>query len=434
MGIKIHEYANEAFQINDEDFYDVDYWNGASYESRKISGATLKSELSGGSGGRFGIADTNGVYTYYTTLTAAMTAAVSGQTIEVFADYTETSAVTIRIKNGVTINGNGHTYTLTTNSGIAFDIANSISTVASILDLNVVCSGTSSICLYLATNTSGTLTLTGSIFRNTSNGTCLSNFANSDVEVLDFKGFSNTGRCVQWASSSNGRLRNSYCYSASEIGYLGSVRVDNCICISGTNIGLYSQGGTVSDSIGISSGSYGIQTTSGVLNNCKGYSSAQAGIYALYSNLYGCFGYSTASFGIQFDNEPCRGYNCFGFSTANTGIRMYRFGSGSDMEIYNSTALSTASAAFFFEGYATNMTCISEYNNASGHAAQGANNATITNSSLVVKNASANCLYSASAVTQKYAQCTFKGATTPVNANITQGMVNTEDAQGNITI
>jgi len=50
MGIKIHEYANEAFQINDEDFYDVDYWNGASYESRKISGATLKSELSGGGG------------------------------------------------------------------------------------------------------------------------------------------------------------------------------------------------------------------------------------------------------------------------------------------------------------------------------------------------------------------------------------------------
>lgn len=51
MGAKIHEYANEAFQINDEDFYDVDYWNGASYETRKISGATLKAELSGGGGG-----------------------------------------------------------------------------------------------------------------------------------------------------------------------------------------------------------------------------------------------------------------------------------------------------------------------------------------------------------------------------------------------
>jgi len=46
MGLKIHEYANEAFQINDEDFYDVDFWNGASYESRKISGLTIKSILS----------------------------------------------------------------------------------------------------------------------------------------------------------------------------------------------------------------------------------------------------------------------------------------------------------------------------------------------------------------------------------------------------
>ena len=49
MGLKIHEYPLEAFQINDEDFYDVDYWNGSTFESRKISGLTLKAELSGGS-------------------------------------------------------------------------------------------------------------------------------------------------------------------------------------------------------------------------------------------------------------------------------------------------------------------------------------------------------------------------------------------------
>lgn len=44
----INQYPLEAFQINDEDFYDVDYWNGVAYETRKISGATLKSILSGG--------------------------------------------------------------------------------------------------------------------------------------------------------------------------------------------------------------------------------------------------------------------------------------------------------------------------------------------------------------------------------------------------
>jgi hypothetical protein len=45
--MEINQYANEAFQINDQDFYDVDYWNGTSWETRKISGATLKSVLAG---------------------------------------------------------------------------------------------------------------------------------------------------------------------------------------------------------------------------------------------------------------------------------------------------------------------------------------------------------------------------------------------------
>ena len=39
----INQYANEALVINDEDFYDVDFWNGVTYETRKISGLTLKS-------------------------------------------------------------------------------------------------------------------------------------------------------------------------------------------------------------------------------------------------------------------------------------------------------------------------------------------------------------------------------------------------------
>jgi hypothetical protein len=44
----IHNYPLTATVINDEDYYDVDFWNGVSYESRKISGATLKALLGGG--------------------------------------------------------------------------------------------------------------------------------------------------------------------------------------------------------------------------------------------------------------------------------------------------------------------------------------------------------------------------------------------------
>lgn len=45
----INNYPLTATQINDEDFYDVDYWNGSAFESRKISGASLISILGGAS-------------------------------------------------------------------------------------------------------------------------------------------------------------------------------------------------------------------------------------------------------------------------------------------------------------------------------------------------------------------------------------------------
>lgn len=45
--MQINQYSNEAFTINDEDFYDVDYWTGSNYQSRKISGLTLKTILGG---------------------------------------------------------------------------------------------------------------------------------------------------------------------------------------------------------------------------------------------------------------------------------------------------------------------------------------------------------------------------------------------------
>jgi len=41
----IHNYPLTATQINDEDFFDVDFWTGSTYETRKISGATLKTIL-----------------------------------------------------------------------------------------------------------------------------------------------------------------------------------------------------------------------------------------------------------------------------------------------------------------------------------------------------------------------------------------------------
>jgi hypothetical protein len=96
--------------------------------SGATNGYVLTSDSSGNavwgapssSSGVFGIANTSGVYTFYATLTLAMAAATSGQTIEMFADVTETGATTVTLKNNVTINGNGHTYNYTAATGNCF--------------------------------------------------------------------------------------------------------------------------------------------------------------------------------------------------------------------------------------------------------------------------------------------------------------------------
>lgn len=45
MGIQINQYPLTATELNNEDFLDVDQWNGSAFESKKISGATIRSQV-----------------------------------------------------------------------------------------------------------------------------------------------------------------------------------------------------------------------------------------------------------------------------------------------------------------------------------------------------------------------------------------------------
>ncbi|MDC3333013.1 hypothetical protein OAV62_02115 [bacterium] len=45
---KINEYPLERFTFGDDDYYDIDYWDGAVYQSAKIKGSTIKAAMSGG--------------------------------------------------------------------------------------------------------------------------------------------------------------------------------------------------------------------------------------------------------------------------------------------------------------------------------------------------------------------------------------------------
>ena len=401
---------------------------------KNSSGVVLEIfSASGGASGVFGISNSLGVYTYYATLTLAMAAAPSGQVIEMFADVTETGAVTITLKNGVNINGNGHTYSHINSTADlhTFIVADSVTTNATILNLNISKLNSTGSCLYTGLNNNGTLIFTGSKLINSFSGRCISCFANSDLEIIDVYAKSNSGTAI-YMNGGLSRLANSYAYSESNAAIItGGTAVTNCTGVSNSNIGLYITSGRATDSIGFSSSSYGIQTTGGIVNNCKGFSSASSGIYSLYSNIYDCFGYSAAQYGIHLENSPTFASGCTGYSSANYGIVSGYVGTKS---IVNCTAISDAAIALYLYGSALNCTSICNWNNVAGHSVNLNGIATITNCTLKVTNATANAIYSSVAVVVKYANNSYIGSTTPVNANVSQGIINTSDNQGNILI
>jgi hypothetical protein len=45
---KIHEYPLERFTFGDDDYYDIDYWDGATYQTAKILGSTIKAAMLSG--------------------------------------------------------------------------------------------------------------------------------------------------------------------------------------------------------------------------------------------------------------------------------------------------------------------------------------------------------------------------------------------------
>ena len=45
MAIKINQYPLERTAFGDDDYYDIDYWNGSTYETAKIKGSTIKAGI-----------------------------------------------------------------------------------------------------------------------------------------------------------------------------------------------------------------------------------------------------------------------------------------------------------------------------------------------------------------------------------------------------
>jgi hypothetical protein len=406
--------------------------------------------------GVWGISNTSGVYTFYSTLTLAMAAATSGQTIELFADVIETGAVTITLKNGVNFNFNGHTYTL-----------NNANTVNALQDNGVAVNCT---------------IFNGSILRTGGAGYALSVTGASLIRGDKFNLLGATGgqyNCLS-INNANAAVYNMFCRNSAGFGTIilaGSLYDSVCIGVNG--VGLYTTGlvsnctasGFGAQSLQIAAGGRAIKCiayngtvaieNSGIAIDCVAYNTI-----GIAMNIQGgstslnCSAFSTASTGLSSNGNGTI-ENCRGFSTAGVGIGMIngRIDSciaysatsnaitttnsgGITSQIVNSHAISVAAAAISAAnanaGSTIHKTMVECYwPNAGGHAvvtSSAGANLEVIQCFLRTNNTSANAINSTVAKTVNYSQNAYKGMTTPINANITQGITNTEDNQGNILI
>jgi hypothetical protein len=383
--------------------------------------------------GKLGIANTDGLYTYYGTFAAAITAATSGQTIELFADITESAVTSITLKNGVNINGNGHTYNYTAATGDCF-IDNGVSVTATIQDL-------------IVRRTNHT---SGSVWSFTSG---------SDIDFLGSKTYvtspSGTGYVANL--SSVGTFRNLWILATgtSIAGSFGG-NLFNCnIETTGAGNGIVQLFPSATDCRGVSNSGRGFYVyEDGFLNRCVGISSSGYGIYCETSGsnirLWKCVAVCVSGPGLYVRGTKV--YDTLVFSSSSAAIQC-SFGSN---QIFNTTARSSSAVAincqvgdllyssvFISDGQSSvsggakayNCSIITNWNNATGSAyGTAAAGSEVVNCLLQVTNSGSNCLNATSSVTVKFSNNTFKGATTPVNANVVQNIVNTQDNQGNILL
>ena len=403
-----------------------------------------------------GISDAAGVYTYYSTLTLAMAAAVSGQTITFFTDITETSNIEIILKNGVDINFNGYTYTLNT-SGIANCFLTNIGfgrtrfyngkiqriggTQSALNSCVIMVSNVASTVYNLDFNgveiyssfgvgisgTSNTVPkINGVKLRTFSHGCYFGTGVQIDNSFIETFGVGDgcftsimTNCYVVTTGGGNGvtfpysgRISNSYISisgtgSGRAISCVSGTTITNCTAISTRNMAIYNFGAT-------SICTYAYSTAGNAFE--AGSSTRGTAINS--------YGYTTAGVAFFYLNEIT---NCYGESTSSAAVDCFPSGN-----IYNSVFKSSASVVGQRFNRSIGSTFICTFNNVNGHAINPYAQAFIANNTLIVTNNGANCIYAASSQLTRYVNNTFIDSTTPINVNIVQQTTNTTDSQGNI--
>ena len=424
--------------IGNTDLFLISKDNGnGTFTSYKVDSLQIKNYTAGSSSGVCGIANSSGVYTYYATLNLAITAAVSGQTVDLLTDITETGSVTITTKAGVKINGNGYTYTLSVNDGT--NAITQSSYLFELFNIKVVRTGraanASGWVLYNLLNDQATLRCYNVIFENTYG------------EGVKLYGSIYGLKIISYGGCALQMYDNLYLYNCdltSTNGYgvtIGICIIYNCTITSYSNGMNVAYNCEIVDSVVKSS--IGSAITASRAVNSTGISTSGTGITA--TNGYNCVGISTSGVGLSGNFTNSTGISTSGYAGTNGTKTNCTLISSSNYASYqenlNNTFLqSTTNIPLWLNTgkFVNTCTAICLWDNVGGHAINTTSASTgvdIRNCNLTVTNVSAYCINGAPTSTFKYASNTYKGATTAVNStNITQGITNTSDSQGNILI
>ena len=396
-------------------------------------------------GGIWGISNSSGVYTYYATLTLAMASATAGQTIEMFADVTETANVTIAMKSGVIINGNGHTYTYTNNSGIMFSFNSTTAGTFAFYNINITRTNTTSagaqIFAFIGTSAYiiSRIDFNGCILRynvTSGNSIVMSGDALHGFVANNLTCITNGGGTAVFGGNTNSAINNCYIECNGTSGGFSTGIARQSIITTQSGTGISGSGSTIYECIinCLTSG-IGIQSTNGAyncqVNTNTGY--CFDGSLLGSQTIYNCIARSVS--GICFYSTIAQ--NCQAYSTSGNAIALhYNYGDGRykfyNCYLYSAGAIVSNAGAISL----LNCTIVSGWNNAGGHAVRmsGATLNEVANCLIDVTNASANCINSVSSATIKYANTLYRTSTTPVSGTITQGLINTQDNQGNILL
>ncbi len=412
----------------------------ASYGAFKGDGSQLTNVPA--ASGKFGISNSSGEFTYYTTLTLAVAAASSGDVVQMFANVEETGAVEVAVPDGVTIDGNGYTYTLN-NAGTvsALTYTSAGSTTNYLTNIRIVRKGgtnsnANSLCILIgATNVSKKLYGDG-VRLESDFGTCLSQ-TGAGSRFDEVTGIVGAG--IQGAYWAYGRLKN--CDFKGTTSYGIQVRngaeAINCKGESTDVNGIYFNSGlpTSTNCIGISDSSAGILTNAD-LRDCTGESVSSNGIQLSSTiTITNCTGRSSSGNGI-FTSSTSEIIDCTGISVSGPGIYLRNNNNGTAHNCVAYSSTSTLGALRFQDGGTITNSSIFHEGTSGGNQygvyTSGTAKVTIIGCDITTNDPTSNAVYAASSGANTLLQDNvYKGMATALSANVIQVAVNVADIYGN---